>query len=78
MAFLADLLHAFTFSQRAALWTTLILVSGWIVWKAVKNFRFHRRYKFPNLVPGLPLVGNALQIPSKDAYIYFQDLAVRF
>ena len=30
---------------------------------AVSKFRFNRRYKFPNVVPGWPLIGNMLDVP---------------
>ncbi|KAJ0144360.1 hypothetical protein HZ326_12840 [Fusarium oxysporum f. sp. albedinis] len=45
----------------------IALVLLWILYRTVLWLRFHRKYKFPNLVPGVPLFGNMLQIPTDTA-----------
>ncbi|KAF0320397.1 cytochrome P450 [Colletotrichum asianum] len=53
----------------------LILLLAWLVRKLVKVMQFKKRYRLPNPVPGLPLIGNAHQIPRDLPYLFFQDLA---
>lgn len=44
-----------------------ILVAGLVVllvvYRLVSNWRFNRKYKLPPVVPGWPLLGNALNMP---------------
>lgn len=35
----------------------------WLLSYVIKRIRFHRNYKFPNELPGWPLLGNTLQVP---------------
>ncbi|KAK1846901.1 cytochrome p450 [Colletotrichum chrysophilum] len=55
-----------------------ILLLAWLVRKFVKVIQFKKRYRLPNPVPGLPLLGNAHQIPRDLPYLFFQDLATKY
>ncbi|KAF4808755.1 Cytochrome P450 monooxygenase patH [Colletotrichum siamense] len=55
-----------------------ILLLAWLVRKFVKVIQFKKRYRLPNPVPGLPLIGNAHQIPRDLPYLFFQDLAKKY
>ncbi|TVY70686.1 Cytochrome P450 monooxygenase atE [Fusarium oxysporum f. sp. cubense] len=58
----------------------IALVLLWILYRTVLWLRFHRKYKFPNLVPGVPLFGNMLQIPTDTAgrRLYLHKLARKY
>lgn len=43
----------------SVLFLTFALILNWVVSK----IRFNRKYKFPNVVPGWPIIGNVLDIP---------------
>ncbi|KAE9574997.1 hypothetical protein CGMCC3_g8928 [Colletotrichum fructicola] len=55
-----------------------ILLLAWLVGKFVKVIQFKKRYRLPNPVPGLPIIGNAHQIPRDLPYLFFQDLAKKY
>lgn len=46
-----------------------------VLYQSMLAVRFRLKYKFPHPVPGLPLVGNILQIPKQDQRQYFTKLA---
>lgn len=52
----------------------------WLLAHLVNSFRFHKKYNFPNLVPGLPVLGNLLDIPKDIAArrIYLHKLAQKY
>ncbi|KAG5812673.1 hypothetical protein H9Q74_006801 [Fusarium xylarioides] len=58
----------------------IALVLLWILYRTVLWLRFHRKYKFPSLVPGVPLFGNMLQIPTDTAgrRLYLHKLARKY
>ncbi|KAI1031305.1 hypothetical protein LB504_000111 [Fusarium proliferatum] len=66
--------------QIQAIPLTIALVLLWILYRTVLWLRFHRKYKFPNLVPGVPLFGNMLQIPTDTAgrRLYLHKLARKY
>jgi len=39
------------------------VVGGWLVTHWLSNVRHYRKWNFPNRVPGLPFIGNMLQLP---------------
>lgn len=41
----------------------ILLFAGSITWFVVEDARIKRTYRFPPLVPGLPLASNTFQIP---------------
>ncbi|UPL02981.1 hypothetical protein LCI18_013915 [Fusarium solani-melongenae] len=51
----------------------------WLLYRTVL-FRFHYKYNFLNLVPGVPLFGNMLQIPTDTAErrLYLHKLAAKY
>jgi hypothetical protein len=63
---------------------TLPVVSAllllWLLYRTILFFRFHHKYNFPNLVPGVPLFGNMLQIPTDTAErrLYLHKLAKKY
>lgn len=58
--------------------STLLLI--WLLYRTVAFFRFRHKYNFPNLVPGVPLFGNMLQIPKDTAgrRLYLHQLAEKY
>ncbi|WAO91398.1 Hypothetical protein NCS54_00886500 [Fusarium falciforme] len=52
----------------------------WLLYRKGLFFRFHHKYNFPNLVPGVPLFGNMLQIPTDTAErrLYLHKLAAKY
>lgn len=44
-------------------YSVLFLCLSFLLNLAVSKFRFNRRYKLPNVVPGWPFIGNALDVP---------------
>jgi hypothetical protein len=58
----------------------IALVLLWLLHRTVLWLRFHRKYNFPNLVPGVPLFGNMLQIPTDTAgrRLYLHKLARKY
>lgn len=56
----------------------VVATLGFIGYYAFASLRFHAKYKFPNLVPGLPVVGNILQIPKQDPRLHFTKLAKQY
>ncbi|KEF62901.1 uncharacterized protein A1O9_00875 [Exophiala aquamarina CBS 119918] len=66
-----------------ALTTLLHLVAsigvlGCICHYIIQKIHFRAKYKFPNPVPGLPIVGNMLQVPKEDSRMYFAKLAKQY
>jgi hypothetical protein len=58
--------------------TALLLL--WLLYRMTLFFYFHHKYSFPNLVPGVPLFGNMLQIPTDTAgrRLYLHQLAKKY
>lgn len=58
--------------------STLLLL--WLLAHLVNSFRFHKKYNFPNLVPGVPVLGNLLDIPKDIAgrRLYLHKLAQKY
>lgn len=58
--------------------STLLLL--WLLVHLVNSFRFHKKYNFPNLVPGVPVLGNLLDIPKDIAgrRLYLHKLAQKY
>jgi hypothetical protein len=75
MALLGSLsqFRAFASSQQTVALVLLVLITACAVARS-----FNKKYNLPNLVPGLPLIGNAHQIPLHDSCLYFQTLAKKY
>lgn len=58
-----------------AIASALISYIGWIL---SEDFGIRRQYRFPPIVPGLPIVGNAFQIPKTDQGPYLQKLGEKY
>ena len=54
---------------------SLTALVAWAVYQFVENRKYNQRYKFPAEIPGLPLIGNALQIPKIGAGPHMRMLA---
>lgn len=67
-----------THSIALPLASTLLLL--WLLVHLVNSFRFHKKYNFPNLVPGVPILGNLLDIPKDIAArrLYLHKLAQKY
>ncbi|EXJ70648.1 uncharacterized protein A1O5_05638 [Cladophialophora psammophila CBS 110553] len=63
---------------RLLLAAGIIVLVGWVAWSIMADIMIQRKYRFPNLVPGLPLIGNALQIPKIDQGPYLQKLGRQY
>ncbi|ETS85971.1 hypothetical protein PFICI_03996 [Pestalotiopsis fici W106-1] len=77
MALLENLTESHVSVTRSATLGSVLLLFIWIAWKVTERVRSAKKYNLPNLIPGLPLVGNAHQIPASNACLHFQDLAKR-
>ncbi|KAJ3547665.1 hypothetical protein NM208_g1403 [Fusarium decemcellulare] len=66
--------------QPLALPVGSALLLLWLLYRTVLVLRFHHKYNFPNLVPGVPLFGNMLQIPTDTAErrLYLHKLAKKY
>lgn len=53
------------------------LCALWILRLLVSKFRYDRKYKFPNVVPGWPVIGNTLDVPYP-AGMYTTGLAKKY
>ncbi|RKK12166.1 hypothetical protein BFJ66_g10945 [Fusarium oxysporum f. sp. cepae] len=75
MALLGSLsqFRAFASPQQTVALVLLVLITACAVARS-----FNKKYKLPNLVPGLPLIGNAHQIPLHDSCLHFQTLAKKY
>lgn len=54
------------------------LISTWVGWIVVGDMRKRRKYRYPPIVPGLPLVGNTFQFPKVNQGPYLQKLAQQY
>ncbi|CAG8952215.1 hypothetical protein HYFRA_00000955 [Hymenoscyphus fraxineus] len=47
-------------------WATavIVLVTVMVVDRLVSNYRWNKKYKFPNRIPGIPIFGNTFQLPA--------------
>lgn len=43
--------------------SVVILCTIWVLQLFVSKIRYNRKYKFPNVVPGWPVIGNTLDVP---------------
>jgi len=55
--------------------TPVLLLITFAAWKYIQYVNFKARYKFPNPVPGLPVLGNSLQMPSTGQGPFLEQLA---
>jgi hypothetical protein len=46
--------------------------------KLLKKASFNAKYRFPNPIPGLPIVGNTLLMLKKDVYLEMEKLAQQY
>lgn len=61
-------------------WLSVIglLIAGYVAFLLLGDYLHTKRYQYPNLVPGLPLVGNMFQMPATDHGPYLQKLAGKY
>lgn len=66
-------------SSNALPFASMLLLLGLLIY-LVNFYRFHQKYKFPNLVPGVPILGNILDVPKDDASrrLYLHKLAQKY
>lgn len=57
--------------------SVVLLLIAWILKLFISKIRYNYKYKFPNVVPGWPLVGNTLDVPYP-AGIYNKNLAKKY
>lgn len=43
----------------------LVVAIFLIVRRLVHDYQYEKKYRFPPIVPGLPVVGNSLQLPTR-------------
>lgn len=55
-----------------------LLIVGYVAFLMLEDFLHTKKYRYPNLVPGLPIVGNMLQMPATDHGPYLQKLAEKY
>lgn len=56
----------------------LIVVATWILWRMIEDRMVQRRYHFPALVPGFPVIGNTFQMPKTGQGPYLQTLGEKY
>ncbi|KAF5981717.1 cytochrome p450 [Fusarium bulbicola] len=78
MALIQTLLFSGAPSIRSVATVGVLVILSWLLWRIIEEKRFERRYRLPNLVPGLPLIGNSHQIPPDNALLHFQKLAKKY
>ncbi|KIM93630.1 hypothetical protein OIDMADRAFT_137246 [Oidiodendron maius Zn] len=44
-------------------YAVLLIIGSFVLNLVVSKIRFNRKYKFPNVVPGWPIIGNMLDVP---------------
>ncbi|KAI8941340.1 hypothetical protein NX059_002565 [Plenodomus lindquistii] len=68
------------FTLTKTSWPTVIglIIVGYISFLLIEDFLHLRKYRYPNLVPGLPLLGNTLQLPATDLGPYLQKLGEKY
>ncbi|KAH8659246.1 cytochrome P450 [Tricladium varicosporioides] len=61
-------------------WSTVLvaLVAILIVQKVVANYRWHKKYKLPNPVPGIPIFGNTFQLPPMQQGTWGQEMTKKY
>jgi len=66
-----------TLAEIEVPWLTAagFVLVGYVVFLLFEDYSIRAKYNFPNLVPGLPLIGNALQMPSTDHGPFLSKLA---
>ena len=64
--------------QDSKLSVALLLLGALLAWRVFENMRFKTKYRLPNVVPGLPFLGNIHQIPSEGSCLYFEELAKKY
>lgn len=55
-----------------------LIAIGYLARTIVLNISYRRKYRFPNEVPGLPLVGNSFQMPATGQGPYIKALADKY
>ncbi|KAG9231629.1 cytochrome P450 [Amylocarpus encephaloides] len=61
-------------------WKTILptLLAILIAQRVYANHQWHRKYKFPNRIPGLPIFGNTFQLPPMQQGIWARDQAKKY
>jgi len=57
---------------------TLLSLAGFIAWTIFDSIRAKKKYNYPNLVPGLPIIGNTHQLPPHDLCLHVEKLARKY
>ncbi|KAH7117183.1 cytochrome P450 [Dactylonectria estremocensis] len=78
MGFLAYLIQDLVVLGRAIYLGPFLILLGWTAWSVAIKVQFEKQYRLPNLVPGLPIIGNARQIPKQDPCLHFAALARKY
>ncbi|KAF7952284.1 uncharacterized protein EAE97_001781 [Botrytis byssoidea] len=53
----------------------LLSIISLILWSSILSTSSKKKYSLPNLVPGLPIIGNTHQLPSQDFCLRVEQLA---
>lgn len=77
MAFITHISSVQSVWDRVVFLGPLFLIV-WIFWIFVENLKFKAKYRFPNVVPGLPILGNVHQLPTDAACLHFEKLAEKY
>jgi len=56
----------------------LLVGAAWASWLLFEDVNVRRKYRFPPIVPGLPLVGNIFQMPKSDQGPYLKRLGEKY
>lgn len=54
------------------------VIAAYILQYAISRYQFNKKYRFPNVVPGLPILGNSLQVPFPAAGMWGVETAKKY
>jgi hypothetical protein len=62
--------------QIVLIWS--ILLASCLCFLCYEDVKLRSKYRFPPIVPGLPFIGNMLQLPKKDHGPYLRELGNQY
>jgi len=54
------------------------IIAAFFLNYAISKHQFNKKYRYPNIVPGLPILGNSLQVPFPAAGMWGVETAKKY